>query len=263
MPCTYHLSISQKSAIVHVFRDGSVTIVSPGTEMGQGLQTKVMQTAAHELSKVRGTCASLGCGSQPAVICPTQLGAHTQLAAVSRLQALPEGCVREVPLELLRLAEGDTQMLPHLGFSAGSTTSEQVRAYAATLHSMGHCCSPSVSDTCDFIPLLPQACEAVRLACRELVGRLQPFAEKLAPGSTWQQLVGSTMSMFIGLPPRVPMTAWAHGGLVPAVGQKNAFGGYGYQVYGAAISEVELDVLTGGWLATTCVCVCERWPYPA
>jgi CO/xanthine dehydrogenase Mo-binding subunit len=85
----------------------------------------------------------------------------------------------------------------------------------------------------------------VRLACRELVGRLQPFAEKLAPGSTWPQLVGSTMSMFIGLPPRVPMTAWAHGGLTPENAQLNSFGGYGYQVYGAAISEVEIDVLTG------------------
>jgi xanthine dehydrogenase/oxidase len=52
MPCTYHLTVSSRSAIVHVFRDGSVTIVSPGCEMGQGLQIKVLQTAAYELAKV-------------------------------------------------------------------------------------------------------------------------------------------------------------------------------------------------------------------
>jgi hypothetical protein len=52
MPCTYHLTVSARSAIVHVFRDGSVTIIAPGSEMGQGLQVKVLQTAAYELSKV-------------------------------------------------------------------------------------------------------------------------------------------------------------------------------------------------------------------
>jgi xanthine dehydrogenase molybdopterin-binding subunit B len=62
------------------------------------------------------------------------------------------------------------------------------------------------------------------------------------------------MSMFIGLPPRVPLTAWAHGGLKPKDAQMNAFGGYGYAVYGAAISEVEIDVLTGGWVGLLGVC---------
>ncbi len=69
-----------------------------------------------------------------------------------------------------------------------------------------------------------QACEAVRLACQELAARLKPYAEKLAPGSTWQQLVGSTLGPILGMPGQVPLTAHAHGSLKPEPVYLSVFG---------------------------------------
>ncbi|MES2129420.1 MAG: xanthine dehydrogenase molybdopterin binding subunit [Pseudomonadota bacterium] len=41
--------LNQAGALVHVYVDGSITVNHGGTEMGQGINTKVMQVVAHEL----------------------------------------------------------------------------------------------------------------------------------------------------------------------------------------------------------------------
>ena len=55
---------NQAGALVHVFTDGSVQVKHGGTEMGQGLHTKVMQVVADELGvpfeRVRCTATETG-----------------------------------------------------------------------------------------------------------------------------------------------------------------------------------------------------------
>jgi xanthine dehydrogenase large subunit len=56
--------LNQAGALVHVYVDGSILVNHGGTEMGQGINTKVMQVVAHELGvdlgRVRATATSTG-----------------------------------------------------------------------------------------------------------------------------------------------------------------------------------------------------------
>lgn len=95
------MQVDAKPAAVHVHHDGSVLVTCPGHEMGQGLHTKVLQSA----------CAALSA-------------------------ALPAGSPH-LPLSLFRVADTSTDALPNCGPSWGSTTSEAsceaVRLAAAQL----------------------------------------------------------------------------------------------------------------------------------
>ncbi|MDB5841914.1 MAG: xdhB, partial [Herminiimonas sp.] len=46
--------LNQAGALVHVYVDGSILVSHGGTEMGQGINTKVMQVVAHELGVTLG-----------------------------------------------------------------------------------------------------------------------------------------------------------------------------------------------------------------
>lgn len=88
MPTRYNFGIARRPAYVSIYQDGSVLVATFGIEMGQGLATKVLQTAAYELGKI------LPGGGPP----------------------LPAG--------MLRFADNSTELLPNGGFTGGSTGSE-------------------------------------------------------------------------------------------------------------------------------------------
>lgn len=55
-----------------------------------------------------------------------------------------------------------------------------------------------------FLCLPRQACEAVRLACRQLVERLEPFTKELqGTDYNWATLVGKVVSPMAGVFPKV------------------------------------------------------------
>ncbi len=82
--CRYHMVPLAQPAAVSVYRDGSVVVACAGTEMGQGLTTKVKQVCLFELSRLFGGSGN-GEGG--------------------------EGVV--VPWECVRVADNNTELLPN------------------------------------------------------------------------------------------------------------------------------------------------------
>eukprot|EP00928_Gymnodinium_smaydae_P030105 TRINITY_DN22466_c1_g7_i1.p1 TRINITY_DN22466_c1_g7~~TRINITY_DN22466_c1_g7_i1.p1 ORF type:complete len:1426 (-),score=276.54 TRINITY_DN22466_c1_g7_i1:9-4286(-) len=204
-PCFWEVPPIPSSAIVSIYNgggtsapDGSVSIMISGTEIGQGLHTKVAQVCQHELSK------------------------HPLLS-------------EPVPLELIRVIGNSTEVIPNFDATGGSGTN-------------------------------PQAMRAVAGACEILVDRLKvhmtmnPLKKRTmkmnrkALGKendkmTWQELI-ATVSAPMGLSAAdlsarntVVMGLSNTKSLIPQMVAGKMTGPH--PGYGAAVTEVEVDVLTG------------------
>ena len=168
--------------------DGTVLISHAGHEIGQGLNTKVAQAAAYALSKLNA--------KNPAGF---------------------------VPLDVIKIADINTDVMPNISMTGGSTTSEG-------------------------------CCASVMLCCEQLVERLKPVRDKLVAKAadpttfepSWKDIVaaagdGISLSSQARLekPSAFPGGAGAtNAQAVPKVTK-------GYHNFGGAASEVEIDVLTG------------------
>jgi len=87
-PLKYHQSVGSRNAAVHVYKDGTILITGPGSEIGQGIFTKCVQAASRALSK--------------------------------------SGC--EVPISLIRHGDNNSEAHPNQEMTGGSTTSEACAA---------------------------------------------------------------------------------------------------------------------------------------
>uniref|UniRef100_A0A4W4HGR1 Xanthine dehydrogenase/oxidase n=1 Tax=Electrophorus electricus TaxID=8005 RepID=A0A4W4HGR1_ELEEL len=165
IPTKFGISFTAAGALVHIYTDGSVLLTHGGTEMGQGLHTKMVQVASRTL---------------------------------------------EIPSTKIFISETSTNTVPNTSPTAASASSD--------LNGM-----------------------AVYNACKTLLQRLEPYKAK-NPKGFWEDWV-CRQTYF----DRVNLSA---NGFykTPDLGydfETNSGHPFNYFSYGVAVSEVEIDCLTG------------------
>ncbi|AWL04510.1 xanthine dehydrogenase molybdopterin binding subunit [Massilia oculi] len=177
--------LNQAGALVHVYVDGSILVNHGGTEMGQGINTKVMQVVAHELgvelARVRATATN------------TSKVANTSATAASTGADL-NGKAAQDAARKIRARLADFAAAQYGGLAS------EVRFAAGTVFVAGL--------TLPFGELVAKA----------YLARVQLWSDGFyaTPGLHWD---AKTMT---GRP-------------------------FSYFAYGAAVSEVVVDTLTGEW----------------
>ena len=167
------LFLNQAGALVHIYHDGSILLSHGGTEMGQGLHTKMCMTAAQELG---------------------------------------------VPLESVYISETKTDSVANTSSTAASASSD--------LNGM-----------------------AVKNACDQLNARLQPYREKFGSKATMAELAHAAYFDRVNLSAngfyKTPVIGYTWN--VDVDKQTPTFPGpmFYYFTQGVALSEVEIDTLTG------------------
>ncbi len=178
--------LNQGGALVNVYQDGSVSVNHGGTEMGQGLNTKMAQVAADGLG---------------------------------------------IPVSRVRVTGTDTQKVPNASATAASSGADINGA--------------AINNACDQLRarLAPVAATALGCKAEEVVfggGEARaPNGKTLA----WKDLIIQAWLARVGL----SVTGFYK---TPEIGYDfNTLTGHAfyYFCYGAALSEVEIDTLTGEW----------------
>jgi xanthine dehydrogenase large subunit len=177
--------LNQAGALVHVYLDGSVMVNHGGTEMGQGLNTKVTQVVAHEL----GIALALVRASAT----DTSKVANTSATAASTGADLNGKAAQDAARKIRdRLAAFAAQLF--------GTEAEAVTFADNTVHAG------------------PQSIPFAELVQKAYLARVQLWSDGFyaTPGLSWdaRTMTGSPFSYF---------------------------------AYGAAVSEVIVDTLTGEW----------------
>ncbi|MEX5746395.1 xanthine dehydrogenase molybdopterin binding subunit [Massilia sp. X63] len=177
--------LNQAGALVHVYVDGSILVNHGGTEMGQGINTKVMQVVAHELgvdlARVRATATN------------TSKVANTSATAASTGADLNGKAAQD----------------------AARKIRDRLAAFVATQFG-GDASEVRFAD--DTVFVAGQALRFGEVVAKAYLGRVQLWSDGFyaTPGLHWD-----------------PKTMNGHP--------------FSYYAYGAAVSEVVVDTLTGEW----------------
>ena len=146
-------------------------------------------------------------------------GIHTKVLAVASFE-LGKVVGSPVPMSLLRAADTDTAVVPNMKMTGGSTSSEE-------------------------------SCFAIAKACRQLVDRLAPIHAKMAETAegkvTWEALIAKAKGDNVNLMSQGCFRATDDGPPKDGDGAADdgTSGEWDYLNYGAAVSEVEVDIVTG------------------
>jgi xanthine dehydrogenase large subunit len=178
--------LNQAGALVHVYVDGSVLVNHGGTEMGQGINTKVMQVVAHELG--------VGIEHLRVTATDTSKVSNTSATAASTGADLNGKAAQDAARQIRE------RLTSHAIKLYGNDDGQPVRFIADAVHVNGH--------VVPFPALVQQA----------YMARVQLWSDGFyaTPGLHWD---AKTMN---GHP-------------------------FSYYAYGAAVSEVVVDTLTGEW----------------
>jgi xanthine dehydrogenase large subunit len=176
---------NQAGALVHVYTDGSILVNHGGTEMGQGLNTKVAQVVAHELG--------VGFDSVRVTATDTQKVANTSATAASTGSDLNGKAAQDAARQIR----------------------ERLAAFAATKYGVD---ASTVRFANDIVQVAGKALPFAEVVMQAYTERVQLWSDGFyaTPGLSWNR---DTMQ---GHP-------------------------FYYFAYGAAVSEVVVDILTGEW----------------
>lgn len=183
--------LNQAGALVHVYTDGSVLVNHGGTEMGQGVNTKVAQVVAHEL----------GIGLRHVKVSATD----TSKVANTSATAASTGA--------------------DLNGKAAQNAAQQIRQRLATFIAARWQCAP------EHIQFFNDACHQVDAANTIILSI--PFAELV------QQAYLARIQLWSDGYYATPGLSWD--------GKSMSGNPFSYFAYGAAVSEVIVDTLTGEW----------------
>jgi xanthine dehydrogenase large subunit len=177
--------LNQGAALVNIYQDGSVSVNHGGTEMGQGLNTKMAQVAADGLG---------------------------------------------IPVSLVRVTATDTQKVPNASATAASS--------GADIN------GGAINNACDQLRERLSAVAARMLGCAAADVVFQG-GQALGGGRTiaWQALIKQAWLDRVGL----GVTGFY---MTPDIAydfQTLKGRAFYYFCYGAAVSEMEIDTLTGEW----------------
>jgi len=177
--------LNQGAALVNIYQDGSVSVNHGGTEMGQGLNTKMAQVAADGLG---------------------------------------------IPVSLVRVTATDTQKVPNASATAASSGADINGA--------------AINNACDQLRERLSAVAARMLGCPAADVVFQG-GQALGDGKavTWQALIKQAWLDRVGL----GVTGFY---MTPDIAydfQTLKGRAFYYFCYGAAVSEMEVDTLTGEW----------------
>ena len=177
--------LNQAGALVHIYTDGSVLVNHGGTEMGQGLNTKVAQVVAHELG---------------------------------------------LPLAAVRSTATDTQKIANTSATAASTGSDL----------NGKAAQDAARKLCQRLA----AFAAKRWGC-------SPQEVRFAAGQVWAAGQPHAFAEVVNAAYMASVQLWSEGFYsTPGLSwNRDTLQGkpFYYYAYGAAVSEVLVDTLTGEW----------------
>jgi len=180
--------LNQGGALVNVFNDGSVSVNHGGTEMGQGLNTKMAQVAADGLG---------------------------------------------VPVSMVRVTATDTQKVPNASATAASSGADINGA--------------AINHACDQLRARLTPVAATMLGCRpeelRFAGGQVSSAQGGGKSVAWKDLARQAWLERVGL----SVTGFYK---TPEIGYDNVKlqgRAFYYYCYGAAVTETEIDTMTGEW----------------